>query len=302
MIPAIRETDRGQVRAVASRSLDKAKAFAEKLNIPKAYGSYEELLSDPDVDAIYNPLPVSLHADWSIKAAEAGKPVLCEKPLALNSREAEQMIEAFASRNLLLSESLMYRYHALTLKIKEMLDDGCIGRPVMMHAMFNALIPEKDIRRSSETGGGAMLDLGCYCLSVQRYLAGEEPDAVTAVGHMANGVDVNISGAMRFPSGLTGHFGCSLDAAFDCRYEVWGSEGRILSDMGAMCAWPGQKFIIKHWAGDDYKEIEVKETNPYQRVADDFQAALLDGKAMDITLKDTLQNMKTLDAALHQVE
>ncbi len=298
MIPAIRATDNGEVIAAASRGIEKAQAFANKLNIPKAYGSYAELLADPDVDAIYNPLPVSLHAEWSIKAAEAGKPVLCEKPLALNSAEATEMVAAFKKHDLLLSEALMYKYHALTRKARALIDEGAIGTLVMLNSQFNAPSPEGDIRRSADTGGGAMLDLGCYCLSVQRYLTGEEPSRISAAGFFENGVDINVSGSLRFPSGITGHFGCSLDAAFDVSYEACGTEGRILIDQGGMCAWPGTAFKIKCWRGDDYEEIETPATNPYQLLAADFQAALRDGKPMDITLDDTLKNMKCIDAAL----
>lgn len=297
MIPGIRAAG-GEVIAAASRGLEKAKVFAGELDIPKAYGRYEDLLADPDIDAVYNPLPVSLHAEWSIKAAEAGKPVLCEKPLALNSAEAQEMIQAFAGRNLLLSEALMYKYHALTRKAHALIKEGAIGRLVMLNSQFNAPTPEGDIRRSSETGGGAMLDLGCYCLSIQRLLAGEEPSRITAAGFFENGVDINLSGSLRFPSGITGHFGCSIDAAFDCSYEACGTEGRILIDRGGMCAWPGEAFKIKYWHGADYEEIETPATNHYQLLVEDFQAALLHGKPMDITLGDTLANMKCIEAAL----
>jgi D-xylose 1-dehydrogenase (NADP+, D-xylono-1,5-lactone-forming) len=297
MIPAIRAAS-GDVTAVASRQLQKAQAFAGELNIPKAYGSYEELLADPEIDAIYNPLPISLHAEWSIKAAEAGKPVLCEKPLALNSKEAEQMIQAFAARNLLFSEALMYKYHPMTRKMKALVDGGAIGKLTMLHSQFNVLPPEGDIRRSPATGGGAMLDVGCYCVSVQRYLAGEEPTAISAAGCFDQGVDVNISGAMKFPSGVTGHFGCSINAAFDCSYGACGTEGRLLVDRGAMCAWPGEAFKIKYWHGSEFEEIVLPAANPYQLLIEDFQAALRTGKKMDISLNDTLANMKTIEAVL----
>lgn len=297
MIPAIRAAG-GEVAAVASRGFEKAQAFADKLGIPRACGSYGELLADPDIDAVYNPLPVSLHAEWSIKAAEAGKPVLCEKPLALNTSQAQEMVQAFAARGLLLSEALMYPYHALTRKVCDLVAAGAIGRLVMVNAQFNAPSPAGNIRRSAATGGGAMLDIGCYCLSIMRRLAGEEPCDIVATGQFERGVDIGVSGALRFPSGVTGHFGVSLDAAFDCSYEACGSEGRILADRGAMCAWPGEAFRIRCWHGGDYEEIETEPTNPYQNLVEDFQRALTDGEPMFISLEDTLANMRCIDTVL----
>src|SRR5690606_4118752 len=155
---------------------DKAQQFAQQLNIPRAYGSYEELLADPDIDAIYNPLPNSEHALWSLRAAEAGKPMLCEKPLASNAAEAQGMVVAFKARNILFAEAFMYRFHPQTQHVMTLLKDGAIGRLTAMYAVFTFPISSEDnIRLSAPLAGGALMDVGCYCVNVMRLMAGEEP-------------------------------------------------------------------------------------------------------------------------------
>lgn len=300
MIKGIRETSNGEVRAVASRSMEKAQNYAHEKEIPTAYGSYEELLQDPEIDAIYNPLPVNLHAEWSIRAMEAGKPVLCEKPMALNADEVKAMTEASEKHGVLLSESLMYVYHPLTVRFLELLKEGRIGEIQNVRALFHAQINEGNIRLSKATGGGAMLDVGSYCTSVMRHMAGEEPDAVKAVAtYNDDGVDLLTSGVLHFPSGITGHFSCGLTAAFDCTYAAYGTEGVLRVDRGAMCAWPGEEFKIAHVSGDGTEEITVPAGNAYALIAEDFARALLTGEPMRrVSLDDTLRNLAVIDRVL----
>ena len=305
LIPAIRQTKSGVVHAVASRNLEKARSFAETHDIPNAFGSYEELLSDPEVDAVYIPLPVSMHAEWSLKAAEAGKPVLCEKPLTANVDDARNMMEVFQAKGLLLSEALMYRYHPLNRKAAEMVKQGAVGKPAEIRSRFMITSPAGDIRRDAGLGGGALLDVGCYCLSVQRFITGEEPLNVKASGIIKDGVDVNVSGTLHFPSGVLGSFSCGLNSVFDCSYEVIGSEGRIVVDRGAMCAWPGEAFTIKHWQGehgDTYEEITIPEANHYVVMVEDFHAALLGEKPMEFPMEDTLRNMELINQVFDQLK
>ncbi len=303
MIPAIRESRNGEVIAVASRNLEKAQAFADEMKLPKAYGSYEELLGDPEIDAIYNPLPVSLHALWCLRCAEAGKPVLCEKPFTLNADEARQVVDAFAQRNLLVAESLMYRYHPLTRTFLKLLADGAVGELHMVYAQFNASAGGDDIRMKKAMGGGGLLDLGCYSVSIIRHMAGEEPDVVQSVAtYNDDGVDVQLTGAMLFPSGVVGHFGCALETHFDCSYGASGSAGRLLIDHGATCAWPGEAFKIKHWKDEQYEEIETPAANHYTMIAEDFGDALQQNKPMEFSLDDTLANMKALDRVAASAE
>ncbi|MFP4381042.1 MAG: Gfo/Idh/MocA family protein [Candidatus Sumerlaeia bacterium] len=297
LIPAIKESKNGEVVAISSRGLDKAEAAAKELDIPKAYGSYEELIADPDIDAIYNPLPVSFHAEWSIKCAEAGKPTLCEKPLALNADEVRQMIAAFEKHNVTLGESIMYHFHPLTRTVKKMVEDGAVGKIRMVYAQFNAACEDpSDIRLRKETGGGALLDVGCYCTSVMRLLAGEEPDSIKANAVFnENDIDLITTASMQFPSGVVGHMGCALDTFFDCSYGISGTEGRILVDRGAMCAWPGEAFKIKYENADGMQEIETPEANHYKLIAEDFADAVLQKRKPTVSLEETLNNMITLD-------
>ncbi len=297
LIPAIKASRNGVVAAVASRDLAKAQAFADKHGIPKAHGSYEALLADPGIDAIYNPLPGFLHAPWSLHAAAAGKPTLCEKPLANSAAEAEAMARAFRERNLLLAEALMYRYHPMTRKVVEIVRGGQLGELRQVHAQFNAgIVDPDDFRFRRDLGGGALLDVGSYCVSVMRLLAGSEPTAATAAAVVNEfGADLQMAGTLAFSGGVLGHFGCGIQSQFDCSYGASGSLGRVLVDWGAMCAWPGTDFTIKLWRGEAYEEIVVPAANHYQLMVEDFGDALLTGKPMDHTLDDALANLRVVD-------
>jgi D-xylose 1-dehydrogenase (NADP+, D-xylono-1,5-lactone-forming) len=296
-LPGIAQAANCRAVAVASRDVDRARAFADELGIPRSFGSYDELLADSEIDAVYLPLPVSLHSHWALRAADAGKPVLCEKPLSANADQARTMTEAFASRGLLLREALMYRYHPLVVRAQELVRKGGIGEIRMVHAQFNASVhDETNIRMRRETGGGSLLDVGCYCTSVMRYMTGEEPVEVSALARLgAEGVDEGFVGTMRFGSGVLGHFGCGMRTQFDCSFGVCGSTGRVLVDWGAMCAWPGEAFRIRLWRGEEYEEIEVPPTNSTQLLFEDFAGALLSGGQPRIPAEDAVRNMEALD-------
>ncbi len=302
MIPAIKESSNGEVTAICSRNIETAQKVADEFGIPKAYGSYEELLADPGIDAVYNPLPTSLHADWAIKCAEAGKACLTEKPMALNAGEVEKMIQAFKDKDLLLSESLMFRYHPLIRKIRDLINEGGIGDVKSVYSQFNVMLSDdpNNIRYRKETGGGSLLDVGCYCVSVLRMMAGEEPSEVKAVADISeNGIDTGLTGVMKFPSGAVGHFGSHLTVQFDCWCGASGTKGKVLADWGAMCAWPGEEFILKYWHGDEYEEISTPAGNAYTLIVEDFGKALLEKREMQhVSLEDTQNNMKAIDALL----
>jgi len=280
MINAIRESSMGEVYAVASRDAGKAAAFASETGIPHVHASYEALLADPAVDAIYLPLPVSLHRKWSLRCLEAGKPVLCEKPLCANASEAREVLEAFEHAGVLISEGYMYRHNPLNHKVRELINSGSIGELRMILSTFNISLPPEDIRFKPEMGGGALLDLGCYCVGISRFLTGEEPVEIQgcfAIGK-TSGVDESAIGNLRFPGGALASFVCSLKSAFEISYQIFGSEGRILVERGAMVAWPGEAFTIKVWKGEQYEEIVMPPFNHYTAQIEAFQQALLEGK------------------------
>jgi predicted dehydrogenase len=297
LIPAIKASRNGVVAAVASRDAAKAQEFADKHGIARVHGSYEALLADPGIDAIYNPLPGHLHAPWCLKAAAAGKPTLCEKPLTCDAAEADKLVNMFQEKGVLLAEALMYRYHPMTRRVHEIVRSGQLGELRMVHAQFNCTIADPaDFRFHRDTGGGALLDVGSYCVSVMRLLAGTEPDAVTAAAVVNEfGADLQMTGTLSFPGGVLGHFGCGMQSQFDCSYGASGSLGRVLVDSGAMCAWPGTDFTIKLWRGEAYEEIVVPAANHYQLLVEDFGDALLTGKPMDHTLEDTVSNLRVID-------
>jgi D-xylose 1-dehydrogenase (NADP+, D-xylono-1,5-lactone-forming) len=297
VVPAIQVSRNGEVVAVASRTLDKAQAFASELSIPQAYGSYEDLIADPNIDAIYNPLPNSEHAAWSIRCAEAGKPVLCEKPLAKDASEAQSIVDAFARRNLLFAEGFMYRFHPQTVKVKEMVDAGALGDFTAMQATFTFPIRTEDnIRLSKALAGGGLMDVGCYCVNAMRLMTGQEPERARSIARVGiqSGVDEWLSGILSFPSGVIGHFDCGVRAQRTHMYELRGSAGRILVETGFVME-PHEEPIIRYWHGDQYETIKIPGVNQYTLMAEDFADALLDNRPPRYAPQDAVDNMRALD-------
>ena len=297
VIPALKHCRNLEVTAVASRSLEKAQAFAKDLGIPTAYGSYDELLADPNIDAIYNPLPNSMHAEWSIKCAEVGKPCLCEKPLASDAAEAQTMVDTFAKRGILFAEAFMYRFHPQTQKVKQMLDDGAVGDVREMNASFSFVVgSENDIRLSKPLAGGSLMDIGCYCLNVMRFMTGEEPDQVEAIARVGvhSNVDEYLSAVMSFPSGVLGHFDSSFRLQWTHTYEIRGTEGRIEVEQGFVVP-PTTETRIRCWYGDIYEEIIVPPANSYTLMGEDFADALLNNRPPKFPPQDAVRNMEAID-------
>jgi D-xylose 1-dehydrogenase (NADP+, D-xylono-1,5-lactone-forming) len=297
VVPAMQQSSNGEVVAVASRSLDKAQRFAAERNIPRAYGSYEELIADPEIDAIYNPLPNSEHAVWSIRCAEAGKPVLCEKPLAKDAAEAQTMVDTFAARGVLFAEGFMYRFHPQTVKVKEMLVSGAVGQMTVMNSSFTfAIRSEDNIRLNASLAGGGLMDVGCYCLNVMRLMSGEEPSHGHAVARFGrqSGVDEQLAAVVGFPSGVVGHLDCGVRALRTHTYEIRGTEGRILVEKGFVME-PHEEPVIRWWHGDEYEEIKMPAVNHYTLMAEDFADALLNHRPPRHAPQDGVANMRAID-------
>ena len=300
VIPAIKESSNGEVVAVASRDLDKARQFAAENDIPTAHGSYEELIANPEIDAIYNPLPNHLHAEWSIRCAEAVKPVLCEKPLASDAAEAQQMVDAFKSRRVLFAEAFMYRFHPQTQRVLQLIAEDAIGELQLLQARFTfAIQSEENIRLSAELAGGAVRDVGCYCINIMRLITGEEPDAVKAMARFGEttGVDETLTGLLSFPSGVLGHFDCGLRSYRSHQCEITGSSGRILIDE-AFVASPDRGTMIRVWQDDVYAEVHVPAANHYTLMVEDFGDALLNNRPPRYDPQDGVANMQVIDKLL----
>jgi D-xylose 1-dehydrogenase (NADP+, D-xylono-1,5-lactone-forming) len=228
LIPGIRASRLGTLVALASRNLEISQAWAAEFNIPRSYGSYQELLVDPEVEAVYIPLPNELHKPWVLAAADAGKHVLCEKPLALDAEEARQMVNHCRARSVLLMEAFMWRHQPRTGKLQQMLAQGTIGELRLFRSTFSFSIVGSDWRLDPRRGGGALWDVGSYCVSAARLFAGQEPMRVQAAARFnSSGVDTTMSALLEFPSGLIASFDCSFEQPYHCRYELIGTGGRI---------------------------------------------------------------------------
>lgn len=300
VIPAIQKANNGTVQAIASRDYNRAKLLAEEIGIPTAYGSYEDLLASDEVDAIYIPLPNSMHAEWAIKCAEAGKPTLCEKPLASNADEAQRMVNVFKAHEILFAEAFMYRFHPQSQRVQYMVQSGEIGDITLMNASFTFhLSDETNIRLSKELAGGALMDVGCYCVNSMRFITGEDPVKAEAFADFGDSSDVdeNIVGILEFPSGMRGHFDASLRTHKLHTYEIRGTEGRILlpeSYVPSSTTSP----LIHFWKGNQYEAIEVEAVDQYQLMVEDFADALIHSRPPKFDPQDAVENMRVIDTLL----
>lgn len=302
VIPGIKGSSRNELTAVASRSLEKSEAFANEQDIPKAYGSYEELLNDPEIDAVYVPLPNHLHKPWTIKAAQAGKHVLCEKPIALDAQEAKEMAEIATHENVVLAEGYMYRHQKRYEVIKERLKNGEIGEIRGIHGVFtfNGAGNKGNIRFRKDWGGGSIYDVGCYPISAARYLLDQEPVAVTAHAFFSpdhGDVDMMASGLMEFPDDVALTFDCSMWAASRNTIEILGTEGRIVLPTAFLGDQSYQ--IIKNGKTET---IQDENIDAYILQADHFAEHVLDGTNVKFPAEDMIGNMKALKATLQSAE
>jgi D-xylose 1-dehydrogenase (NADP+, D-xylono-1,5-lactone-forming) len=299
LIPAIRGSQRGEVIAISSRDSGRAQMVAKEYGIPRAHGSYEELIADPDVDAIYNPLPNHMHGEWSIKAAQAGKPVLCEKPFARDAAEAQRMVDEFARRNLLLAEGFMYRFHPQQQLVKQLVRQGAVGNLNLLRVSFTFWMSDErhaqDIRTKAEMAGGALMDVGTYCVNLMRFITEEEPKHVSASAvWAASGTDDTVVGTLQFPSGVLGHFDCGFRSAFESSYELRGDAGRIVVH-SAFLARPDEVKTIQVWRGENCEAITVPEADQYSLMVDDFNDALLNQRMPTFPPQDAVRQMQVLD-------
>lgn len=295
--PAIRASSNGDLVAVASRDGERARAFAAEYDIPRHHGSYESMIEDPDLDALYIPLPNGLHREWTIRALEAGKHVLCEKPLALDANECEEMAAAADAADRLLMEGFMYRFHPRTERVVAMLGDGAVGDLRTIRSAFTFRLTKPDnIRLDPELGGGALMDVGCYCVNVSRILAGREPEEVCATARWTDrGVDDELTGVLRFEGGLTAHFDCSLTMERSEFYEAAGTDGHLRVE-SAFLPGTGDVVVEEHRGRDGVTEHPVGGADEYRLMVEHFASAVLDGTSLRYDAREAAANMRVIEA------
>ncbi len=297
VIPAMQKGEYSQITAIASRNIDKAKEAAQQLGIPKAYGSYEKLLEDPEIEAVYIPLPNHLHVEWTIKSLEKGKHVLCEKPIGMNFKEAEhlkQQMEKFP--DLKVMEAFMYRFHPQWKTVKKLLDEGSIGKLKNIHSIFSYYNDDPtDIRNQPEIGGGGLLDIGCYCISSSRFLFNKEPIRVcgTIEYDPKMKIDRLVSAILEFENG-TSTFTCSTQLIPHTRVDIFGTKGKIEMPMPFVPS-PESTSKIIHQVGPQTKEFVFEMCNQYTIQGDLFSKAILDDSKVPTPIEDGVANMKVID-------
>jgi predicted dehydrogenase len=308
VIPAMQRGQWSRVDAIASRSPEKAREAAQKLGIPRAYGSYEELLADPDIEAVYNPLPNHLHVPWSVKAAQAGKHVLCEKPIALNAGEIRSLLEARNRSGVLITEAYMVRSHPQWLATRDLVRSGRIGelRAAQGFFSYHNLDP-KNIRNNSGMGGGGLLDIGCYPVTTSRFIFEGEPRRVLGLieRDAVMGIDRLTSGILDFPRGQSG-FTCSTQLVSYQRMHFFGTRGRVEVEIpfNAPPDRPCRIFVDdgSDLFGGGLETIEFPVTDQYTVQGDLFSQAARERRRPAFPLEDSLLNMRVIDALFRSAE
>jgi len=300
VIPAIQASSNGEMVAVASRKEARAESFAEEHGIATAFGSYQDLLDDAGIDAVYNPLPNSLHKDWTIRAAEKGKHILCEKPLALNAEECREMAAAAEANGVKLMEAFMYRFHPRTEKIVEMVRDGALGDLKQIRSSFTFLLDRpEDVRWDPELGGGALMDLGCYCIDISRMAAGQEPVEVRAMANFdESGVDKQMAGTLRFEDGLLAHFDCALTMERTQVYHIHGSEAHVRA-MDAFLPGTDDAVIELFDLENNLIPHVVPGVDEYRLMVEHFADCVLDDTTPRFSAEEAALNMRVIEA-LHE--
>ena len=282
MAPALKSAGNAVLHAVASRSLEKAQATAQRHGAAKAYGSYDALLADSDIEAVYIPLPNDQHAEWTIKALAAGKHVLCDKPMALSVAEAEWMVGAAAAAGLRLMEGFMYRHHPQHQKVFDVLRSGAIGEPVHFRGIFTypATADHAGIRWNPAQGGGAFLDVGVYPLNAARWLLESEPTEAKAlvVRDSATGVDSHTAALLSFPNNRTASLVGGFDQAFTSRYELVGREGSITVERAFQVGESGVRVLVRANNSDTDEAFFFEHTDQFQLEVEHFAACIRDSK------------------------
>lgn len=297
LIPPLRASDRNRLLAVGSRAQHSADRYAKEWNIPRAHGSYEALLADPEIDVIYNPLPNHLHAEWTIKAVKAGKHVLCEKPLALTVDEVDAIKAAAQAHGRVVAEAFMYRHHPQTHKVQELIQSGSIGTLKLMRGSFTYVLSNQaDVRLDSAMGGGSIWDVGCYPISYSLAVVGENPLEVfgwQVTG--ATGIDDTFVGQMRFANDIYAQFDSSFSTPFQTFMEIVGTEGTLTIPKPFK---PVYNEVAHLTRGDHTETLEMPGQELYIGEVEDMADAILLGRESRISLDQSRAHVAVITALL----
>ena len=304
VIPGMMRGQYNEMVGIASRDLEKARAVAAQLGFAKAYGSYEDLLADPEIEAVYIPLPNHLHVPWSIVALEAGKHVLCEKPIGLTSAEAEELLAASKEHpDLKIMEAFMYRHHPQWQRARKLVQEGAIGtlRTIQTFFAYHNVDPG-NIRNMAEIGGGGLMDIGCYCISLSRFIFAAEPQRVMGIVEYdpAFKTDRLASGLMDFGTG-TSTWTCATQLNDYQRVNIFGTEGRIEIEI-PFNAPPDRPCKMWHQRGEEIEEIVLDTVDQYGVQGDLFSLAVLNDTWVPTPLEDAVANMKVIEAIVSSGE
>jgi len=296
VIPPLRVSAGSRLLAVASRDGARAAAYAREWGIGRAHGSYQALLADPEIDAVYIPLPNHLHAEWTIRAARAGKHVLCEKPMALTLAEMDAMEAAARESGVVLAEAFMYRHHPQTLKVKELVDAGAVGSVRFVRGTFSFHLDRPDdARLRPEWGGGCLWDVGCYPLSFARFVLGMEPVEVTGSQVLGpSGIDETFVGQLVFPDGVLAQIDAGFREAYRTHFEIAGTEGGIVVRQ----PWRPEGLPILLTRGGETEEISVGGEDRYLLEIEDLADCVRAGRAPRVSLAESRGNVATIVALL----
>jgi predicted dehydrogenase len=309
VIPGMQAGQQCEITAIASRDLARAREAAGELGIPKAYGSYEEMLADPEIDAVYNPLPNHMHVPWSIRAAEAGKHVLCEKPVGLDADEVRKLIEVRDSTGVVMGEAFMVAAHPQWIRLTEHVRNGRIGDLMSAVGTFSYFKLDADnIRNIREYGGGALYDIGCYPIKTSRMVFGAEPSRVSAFitrDPRFGNIDVLTSAVLEYPQGQC-VFTCSTQIALQQSMRFYGTKGRIECEIPFNATPNGISRLIfddgRDLDGGGREIEEIPACDQYTLQGDAFSRAILEGGQPPVPLEDSLRNMSVLDAVFRAAE
>jgi len=302
VIQPIQASNRHKLVAVASRDAAKARAYADQYQIPRSHGSYEALLSDPEVDVIYNSLPNHLHAEWTIKACQAGKHVLSEKPFALTLDEVDAIGAAARKAGVVVQEAFMYRHHPQTLKVKEILDQGILGRLRFARGVFTFFLSEaENVRLKPEWGGGSLWDVGVYPISYIRTMLGAMPESVSGTQVLGpTGVDISFSGEMIFPNQVLGQFQCGFSTNYHTSIEILGENGS-LTLLNPFKPYLDSEIILNR--NDRQSErIFVQGEDLYLGEVEDMAECIIHGKTQRVSIEDSRQNTRVVLALLESAQ